>query len=75
MSAPQMFERKNKRMHTLWQPSHTKTEDDSKEVQHQYTQHTVKLFLRAPLHIKSSVYTTVVANQFGQLTNIAYILG
>jgi hypothetical protein len=56
MSAPQMFERKNKRMHTLWQPSHTKTENDSKEVQHQYTQHTVKLFLRAPLHIKSSVY-------------------
>jgi hypothetical protein len=28
-----------------------------------------------PLHIKSSVYTTVVANQFGQLTNVAYILG
>lgn len=42
MSAPQMFERENKKMHTSCRPSRTNTDNDSKEVQHQYTQHPAK---------------------------------
>ena len=53
MSAPQMFERENKRMQTSCQPSRTNTENDSKEVQHQYTQHPAKLCLRTQLHTVS----------------------
>ena len=51
-----MLEREKKTRHTSWLPSLTKTENDSQEAQHQYTQHPVKLCLRTQLHTASSLH-------------------